>query len=335
MFKVVKSLIIARDKKKYLSFPDIIKSPKADNRFFLVYREGDSHHPVWSSLVLMRSDDNGESWSKQQEFPLKIKKDNYAWNCPRLSYIDDILYITCDQKSSIFERTAQFKIVHLTSKTEGEFFRLQETPIPGMVPDKIIEFKDKFLCANHKIKDSRNRLIQLISWSRYRGRLWYDTNIMINDVDMQFCEASVVNMGDYLIAYLRDNSGHRRYINTVTSVDGIYWSRPHALPIFGQRVTAIREKDKVIGAYRNTDVMFETIDAIPHQVCKVSVFEHDISNDKIDVSHIDWEYAENQYHFGYTGMAKASENLYMVTYYIKQEQDNPYIKLSFIERTKE
>ena len=342
MFKVLKlrTQIIAIDSSKYLSFPDIVKSPKADGRFFLVYREGETHHPTWSKLVLLRTDDDGVTWNFQNEFYIDIKKDKYVWNCPRLSYIDDMLYITCDQKSSIFEQSAQFKTVNLISKTEGEFFELQATPIIGMVPDKIIKFKDKLLCANHKIKSLKNDLIQLVTWSRDNGKTWYDTNIMAHSLTRYFCEASIVNMGDYVIAYLRENSGHKRNIYTVKSIDGIHWSEPNKLPIFGQRVTAIREGDKTIGTYRDIDIPLSCKDVdIPliytDGKYNVSIFEHDINNNKIDIDYIDWEYPENQYHFGYTGIAKVSKDLYMVTYYIRQKNAMPFIKLVFVKKIKE
>ena len=328
MFRVEKSLIIEKNSKRYLSFPDIIKDPNEDNKFFLVYREGNSHHPTWSKLILKVSYDSGETWNTQHEFPLRIKKNDYVWNCPRLSYIDNKLYVTCDQKSGIFERRAHFKIVNLISE-KGYFFKTHETEMPGMVPDKIIEFKDKFVCANHRIKDINNNLIQLISWSRDRGKTWYDTNIMADHSITQFCEASVVNMGDYLIAYLRDNSGHSRNIYTVTSTDGIHWTTPNRISILGQRVTAIREGNIVIGSYRNTCRISEEIDDIK---CKMSIFEHNIDSNEIKVSHIDSEYLENQYHFGYSGITKVKNNQYLVTYYIKQDETNPFIKLAFIER---
>jgi sucrose-6-phosphate hydrolase SacC (GH32 family) len=331
MFKVKNTQIIDKHSSKYLSFPDIIKSPKSNKRFFLVYREGDNHLPKWSSLILLRSDNNGITWTKQQKFSLKIEKEGYVWNCPRLSYIDGMLYIICDQKNGIIEKMSQFKTVQLVSATEGQFFEVQETAIHGMVPDKVINFKENFFCANHVIKNIKNNLIQLISWSRDRGKTWYDTNIMANNSKQQFCEASVVNMDDYLIAYLRDNSGHKRNIYTVTSKDGIHWSEPHALSIFGQRVTAIRRENKVIGVYRNTDLPLLYSDTDTY---KVSMFEHNLENDEMFISHIDWEYPKNQYHFGYTGIAQVSQDEYLVVYYIQQNAKMPFIKLAFVEKTK-
>jgi hypothetical protein len=334
MLKVTKYKTIAQDEDKYLSFPDIIKSPVKEDRLFLIYREGNNHHPTWSKLVLQISNNNGKTWKILEEFYRDLEKDGYVWNCPRLSYIDNTLVITCDQKSGTRERTAMFKTVQLISKNEGRTFRQMPTGMPGMVPDTIIKFKDKLFCANHKVKSERNDLIQLVSWSRDNGMTWYDSNIMAHSPNKQFCEASVVNMGDYLISYLRDNSGHKRNVYTVRSEDGIYWSDPHKLPIFGQRVTALKDEDQkghVVGAYRNTFI--PCLYPSEHKL-EVSAFEHSVDDNKIKLFKIDWEHPESQYHFGYTGMVRIAPNEYIITYYVKQNEPNPYIKLAFVKKTK-
>ena len=56
---------------------------------------------------------------------------------------------------------------------------------------KTIEFKRKLFCANHKIKSYNNSytgigLVQLVSWSRDRGKTWYDTNIMADSDDSYY-----------------------------------------------------------------------------------------------------------------------------------------------------
>lgn len=320
MLKLKNIITIDKNEEKYLSFPDIVKSPKDENRFFMVYRSGNGHHPTISKLVLKKSEDQGRTWKTQQEFILTIEDDKYVWNCPRLSYINNILYIICDAKSGTFERISHFKTMFLTSTTEGEFFRCSETPLPGMVPDKIIKFQNKYFCANHKIKNEQNELIQLVSWSK-DGEVWYDTNIMAHSYTHQFCEASVVNMNDeYLIAYLRDNSGHKRNVYTVRSTDGIEWTKPVKLNIFGQRVTALRHSDdRVVGAFRNTDNI------------NVSLFDHDVKKNRIKFINIDNEYKFNQYNYGYTGLEDNGDE-YLLPYYIKNRADNPYIKLAFIKK---
>jgi hypothetical protein len=197
-----------------------------------------------------------------------------------------------------------------------------------------VEFKNKLFCANHKIKSAANDLIQLISWSRDNGDTWYDTNVMAHHRDRQFCEASVANMGEYLIAYLRDNSGHKRNVYTVTSEDGIHWSKPRKLSIFGQRVTALKDEDRdgyVIGAFRNTYIPYLYPD---EHVLDVSAFQHNLDSNRVDLFKIDWEYPRNQYHFGYTGMVRISPNEYIIAYYVKQIEENPFIKLAFVKKTK-
>jgi len=74
MFIVEETKIIAKKKNSYLSFPDIIKSKKDKNKLFLVYREGNSHHPTWSKLILLVSKNNGKTWKKKKEFNLDIEK---------------------------------------------------------------------------------------------------------------------------------------------------------------------------------------------------------------------------------------------------------------------
>jgi hypothetical protein len=321
MLKLKKTTVIDKDPDYYLSFPDIVRSVKNPDRFFMAYRSGNGHHPTTSKLILKKSENKGRSWKTIQEFILNIEDHKYVWNCPRLSYINNILYIVCDAKSGTFERQSHFKTMFLTSTTEGDFFRIADTPMPGMVPDKIIKFQDKYYCANHKIKNERNELIQLVSWSK-DGKLWYDTNIMAHDEKCQFCEASVVNMNDtYMIAYLRDNSGHKRKIYTVKSTNGIEWSEPFELPLFGQRVTALQHtKNSVVGAFRNTDNI------------NVSLFEHYVDTDKIvDVLDVEEDYKINQYNYGYTGL-EDNDDEYLMPYYIKKKADNPYIKLAFIKK---
>lgn len=334
MLKVAQRKTIAQDPDIYLSFPDIIKSSVKKDRLFLIYREGDSHHPIWSKLILQISDNNGKTWRVLKEFYTDLEEDGCVWNCPRLSYIDNSLVITCDQKNSTYERTAMFKTVQIISRDEGDSFRQIEVAMPGMVPDKIIKFKNKLFCANHKVKSPKNDLIQLISWSRDNGNAWYDTNVMAHSDKKQFCEASVVNMGDYLISYLRDNSGHKRNVYTVTSEDGIHWSKPRKLSIFGQRVTALKDEDQkgyVIGAFRNTYIPYLYPD---EQMLDVSAFQHNLDSNKLDLFKIDWEYPANQYHFGYTGMVRIAPNQYIIAYYIKQAEENPFIKLAFVSKIK-
>jgi len=325
MFSVVHHKII-RKNHSYLSFPDIIKSIHHDGKFFIVFRQADSHHPTWSYLILMMSKDNGITWKTINKFPMDLEKDGFVWNCPRLYYnfFDYSLNIVCDIKSNTKESKSAFRILNIKSKDDGKTFRICWTEMPGMVPDRVVYFKGKLYCANHKIKDDGHGLAQLISWSRDGGSTWYDTNLLANDLLHRFCEASIVNIeNDHLVAYLRENTGHIRNIYQSVSTDGISWSLPSAMNVFGQRPSSILyEKNLTLTAFRNTKEV------------AISVMCHNLQNDTINISNIDFEKEENLYNFGYTGIAKIDDNRFYVVYYIQNEEEFPFIKLSTIERDK-
>jgi hypothetical protein len=325
MFVVSDKKVIMKGE-SYLSFPDIIKSIHSPQKYFIVFREGDSHHPVWSNLILMESQDEGKTWKVIHKFPLGLRKSRLVWNCPRLYYnpFDFSLNIVCDAKSTTRESNATFKIFNIKSKDDGKTFSINLTEMPGMVPDQIVYFKGKLYCANHKIKEDGHGLAQLISWSRNNGNTWYDTNLLSDHLLCRFCEASVVNVRDeFLCAYLRDNSGHVRHMYQTTSQDGINWSTPEALKVYGQRPSSILyDRDTVLTAFRNTNEV------------SISVMCHNLTEDTINVSQIDFEKQENLYNFGYTGIARISADKFYVVYYIQNEEAMPFIKLSTIEKSK-
>ncbi len=326
MFELLNTKVVAKKKNEYCSFPDILQSKKDSNKLFLVYREGTAHHPEKSTLVLMKSMDKGKTWRETHRFPLSLKKDGMVWNCPRLSYMhngyEESLNIICDTKDGTIERIARFRTFLLRSFNDGGIFHLYKTPLIGMVPDKIIPFKDKLFLGNHKIKSSKNDLVQLVNWSK-DGDLWYDCSIVANAQDKQYCEGSFVNVDDkYLVSYLRDNTWHFKSVYYTKSEDGINWSYPEALgSIMGQRVTAIRDDNMIIGAYRNTK-----------EIC-VSLFYHPIGKEReVKRFDIESESRENLYHFGYTGIIKISEDTFIVAYYIKNNEKSPFIKIAFVKK---
>lgn len=329
MFLVRKKQIVYRDEDLYISFPDIIRSIYDHNKYFLVFREGDGHHPRESRLILMVSHNEGKDWEKVINFPMSIEKNKAVWNCPRLWYSPEgNLSIICDAKTGVWEPTASFRTYIIQTRKEEDMSRpnIMKTEIPGMVPDHVIAFKDKLFCANHKIKstgDGRD-LVQFMSWSRDGGKTWYDTNLLANSNKQRFCEASVVNMGDYLLAYIRDNTGHKRYIWTSKSEDGITWSEAKPLyPAVGQRPSALKYDDRhTIVAFRNT------------QMTKISVMVHDVEKDRIRVCHLDHDYRSNLYNMGYTGIAPVGKGNFLVAYYIQNDSPNPYIKVARIAKKK-
>ena len=324
MFKVSHKRSVAKRSGWYLSFPDIIKHPRYSKVFYLVYREGNQHHPTWSNLVLMKTEDEGKRWEKINVFPMNLEGNGRVWNCPRLFYekSTNTIDIVCDTKSGTRERIADFKTFFIRMANSKDYY-LDLVPFTGMVPDKIISFKNKLFCANHKIKSPKNDLIQLVNWSEDGGICWYDCNVVAHDFFCQFCEASLVNVDDeYLIAYLRDNSDHRKPVRYVKSKDGINWSQPEILgDIVGHRVTAIRYRDMIIGSYRNTEKV------------SVSLFYHPIGKEnEVKYINVDSDYKLNLYHYGYTGISITNDEDLLLTYYIKKLSSSPHIRVATLNK---
>ena len=170
MFSTISSKIILQNN-SYLSFPDIIHNPYKPRQYFIIFREGNSHHPTWSNLILMCSEDSGKKWTIIKKFSMDLEKNGFVWNCPRFYYntIEQSLNIICDIKNTTTESTAHFKILNLKSYDEGRSFTRTLTEMPGMVPDKVLAFKGRLYCANHKIKPDGHKVAQLVSWSRTMG----------------------------------------------------------------------------------------------------------------------------------------------------------------------
>ena len=321
--------IIAEDEKKYLSFPDIIQSVYNSDKFFIVYREADYHHPTYSSLHFLKSTDKGLTWKCSKKWKLSMKENGYVWNCPRLCYLPDgSLNIVCDTKSSRDERTAEFKIFILKSFNDGTTFeKVCKTEMRGMVPDKIISFKKNLFCANHVVDLENETLTQLVNGSRDGGKTWYDCHIVARNKQYRFCEASVINFKNkYLLAYLRDNrydlsaEGKMipRFIQKFASKDGIHWRPWGSFHIYGHRITCLYEDNRLFASLRNTKHIGITL---------VTAELDDIAQEKKkSFIQIEDESYDNLFHCGYTGLVK-NENELMVVYYIKKDKPNPFIKL--------
>lgn len=320
MFKIKYIKIVAQDKNKYLSFPDIIADKDDKNTFYLTYREADRHHPSISKLIVKKSTNQGNNWKKIYEHGLNMYSDKWVWNCPRLSYLPDgKLYIFCDMKNNLSEKRAEFQILKIDIK-EG----ISTWVMTGMVPDHIIKYNGDLFCANHKLSDDKNSIYQLVNRSKDQGNTWDDRNILARDPNHDFCEASVINhQNKHLIAYLRDNRVKfgtcNNPIQKYISVDGYSWKYKQTLPINGHRVTAIIDKNKVFASFRNTE---------NHSLSVFSEILDDQGGSKvIDVKDIEEEKVENMYHFGYSGLVKCNEDSFLLTYYIQQEKPNPVIKV--------
>jgi len=330
MFKIYDKNILIEDF-NYRAFPDIMIHPDTKD-LYIIHRVSDYHHPTYSSLVVHKSIDQGSTWQCIFNKDLSMDSDSKVFNCPRLSMYNGKITIITDTKTDRREVDSKFETYFYTINGVGDVIREDKLPFIGMVPDRLVKFEGNYHCANHVIKDKQNSLIQLVNKQDNWGN-WFTSNVVANSNIADFCEASLVPVGDTLYAYLRNNanlSGNKedfdyeehlanmRNACLSTSVDGYNWSCPKLLPFFGHRIVAIHDEEngKIVGTYRDTEN------------CSVSIFTHDPSDidNTFEKAIIEQETTENMYHMGYTGIVKTGTNEYLVVYYTKSDREKPFIK---------
>lgn len=310
---------ISTNQQKYSSFPDIVKF---NGQYICVYREGDSHHPTKSWLMMTRSS-NGENWKKRNFAYSELDKQGFVFNCPKFSIIEDTLWLVCDTKTSQKERFSEWEIVAWYTKDGKTWNGVIDFKINGMVPDKIIKYKNQYIMGYHIIENEG--LVQMAAHS-VDCKYWRDRTTVAISNSHQYCEGSIVNVSDSLICFLRDNRNPLAQARYTISHDGYNWTEPVRLGISAQRIVAgIKKygahKGEIIATYRDT--LNRTI----------SLFALNLSSEKLTTYEIDSENKDtNLYDFGYTGWVENEDGSVSIVYYIKKNNNNPvicYKKLEF------
>lgn len=325
--KLQDPVVIAYDPDVYSSFPDIVQSSTGE--YLCIYRVAETHHPITSSIMLLNSRD-GIKWEESEFATASLEEDGFVYNCPRINKIQGRLAIISDTKTSTQEGLAKWNTYAWWSNNHGKTWsEEQDILIAGMVPDKIITLKNSLIMGYHLYESKklvitnakqRNRMIQMMAESFDEGETWRDrTTIAVSDKH-NFCEGSIVKIGDQkLLCYLRDNrSALLRSYFTLSIDDGRQWSKPKQLDIKGHRIVAgIKQKEPyagmIIGTFRNT--VNRT----------VALFVHNIHNGRMQVFTLDVETRDDLFDYGYTGWCETDDGGLLVVYYICRNNPNPEI----------
>ena len=200
---------VSRDDSVYECFPDITKTKSG--KLICVFRESAHHADLNNSrLFLKESLDNGKTWSEKKALTEK-RPASYAYNCPRISCMDDgELIIICDK----LDRTQkEYYLVdceqHLfRSRDDGETWTGPEViPCKGIVPDKYrVLSNGRHMFAIHERNPETKKLQQCAYYSDDEGKTWTRV-IVASDERYELCEASIVEAEPgVLVAFMRENS---------------------------------------------------------------------------------------------------------------------------------
>ena len=208
--------------------------------FYVVFRQAGKHKANDDTQIMLTRSKTGFKYSE----PVCIATSKNRFNCPRLSVIDDSLWILCDVviRSDDFisseNEEENTKILLWTSNNGKQWSNPIDVGITGIVPDRICQTDDKgFLIATHTLKDDgfskylvqnvwkTTQKIYLPQWIKYS---------LADEPQFNLCEASICNYKGQLICLMRENSQQGNPCLWTTSKDhGKTWTKPIKTKLFG------------------------------------------------------------------------------------------------------
>jgi len=325
--------IIERDDSIWQGHPDVAYF---NHYLFVVYRESE-RHLVGSDTCIKLIKGHLDENKKFVKLTTKvIEKSQHRLNCPRLSVINNKLYIICDKIISpdenyfTSENIEKNSRVFIWESSDGDRWGYPiATNVTGIVPDRICHFKDQLLIATHTQKE--NRLVQNV-WNAQSITDKWNKNILADVGGLNLCEGSIINDDDKLICLLRENSGMGHPAFVTTSLNGIDWTPVCETKMFGchrpvlgklssgKYLVTCREQISQLNpmywarntfAYLCVNYYFNNFILLP--------LDHDNSKIKSDS--------------GYTGWAQLDDNSIFVVNYITGDAPKPYIKGYLIDES--
>lgn len=314
-----------------------------NNQLFVVFRQSDNHRPSGLTRLMLTSSTNGHLY----EPPVCISESLDRYNCPRLSVIDNKLWVICD----IVKNTGDFiasentpsntRIVLFHSDNGTKWTGPIITNIFGIVPDKICKLSDDYGIACHThFKNDLNDRLACYFWKTkdLLSNSWFKYEIA-NKQDCNLCEPSISYNGNELVCLIRENSqrGDPAYW-TCSNDNGKSWMPAIKTRMFGchrpvlgrlksgHYLTTYRDQSHIHTPScwaRNTFACFTFVQSMHNKeypCYKSIIFPLDHDNAKVPDS-------------GYTGWVQMDNGLIYVVNYITKSGNKPYISwYSFEEK---
>ncbi|MFA6714884.1 MAG: sialidase family protein [Victivallales bacterium] len=235
---MVKKFTISNDSSIYEAWPDVTLLPSG--KMICVFTECTHHGDrSYTRLVLTDSADRGCSWTQKR--PLTVATHGIPnYNNARISRLKDgrlaiIVDKICSEKRSIDNE--QCKVVIYFSSDDGQSWsEEQETPIRGIVPDKLLEIETgRWIIGVHINDQEFGNLYQRLYYSDDMGKTWSEPVIVGRREGLSLCEVSILPLGNNtLVAFMRENSGQGMDCYKSISYDnGEHWSELIRFPLPG------------------------------------------------------------------------------------------------------
>lgn len=266
--------IVSNNPSVWQGHPDVAYFQDA---LYVTYRESDYHMPRQFTQICVIYQHKNQPYSKPQII-IQSKK---RLNCPRLSVIDDTLWLICDEvevssKSDFFklENRERATRVFLWKTNDGQTWEGPiKTNITGIVPDRICQTDDGFLIATHTKKhfdeplsDEKANDIKTEEMGNLVQNVWHATELqeewmrypLAHIQGLNLCEASICRLPTTYLALIRENSALGLPAFASYSLDGIKWLDPIKTRMFGchRPVTGLLKSGNLLTTYREASGCF-------------------------------------------------------------------------------
>lgn len=230
----VQKFTVSRDDAWYEAWPDLVKTKSG--KLICVFTEC-VHHACrdHTRLAICESTDRGRTWSGKRYLTEPLEDGNYYNNARITRLHDDTLVIICDRVYDEAERKA--KVCMWFGDSEGvNYTEPVETPVEGMVPDKLLELEcGRWIIGAHIKNKVSGKFEQCLWYTDNKGLTWSDRITVGKDEKYNLCEVSILPVeGKTLVAFMRENSGTGcDCLKSISYDNGETWNGVYNVPIPG------------------------------------------------------------------------------------------------------
>ena len=233
----IQKYTISNDPNLYEAWPDVALT--SSGKLVCVFSECTHHSDrSYTRLMLTTSTDHGRTWTAKRPITEGTKGLPYYYNCARITRLsDNRLAITIDRINHEGHESDPdaSTVLLLFSSDEGATWGPPiETPLHGIVPDKLLELPTGRLIISAQHKED-GKLTQFMHYSDDCGQSWSPRITVAKSPEFTLCEVSMLPMGDgVIVALMRENSGLGLDCKKVISHDnGESWGPIIDLPLPG------------------------------------------------------------------------------------------------------
>ena len=321
----IQKFIVSKDESIYEAWPDLVQTDSG--KLICVFSECENHIDRRNARIMItESADRGRTWSSKKPLTEQGTAEHF-FNCARISKLrDGRLAILCDKITR--HENSQSELYLWIGDAEGtSWCEPEQYSFCGIVPDKLLQLKSgRFIVAAHFLNEQTQKLEQYLWYSDDGRKTWSDRITVAADPRYNLCEVSILEHGDVLIAYMRENSRLGCDILKTYSYDGGQtWSEIYHTSIDGghRPVAGVLNDGNVMITYRYIPCHAQNVFAafIDHnRLLENRRYEQAVRTMPLD-------YDRNPApDLGYTGWTQFDDDEIYIVNYIKDDSDKAHIR---------